>query len=101
MQTKKSEGTAGTSETEKKKLTRGEVLQLLRVCWSQLMENGGNKRIEKKEGFLYYSMKLAGTEFTFPKATCRQSASDTKTRKKKTSKTKKRTKTNKKAVKRK
>lgn len=61
MQTKKSEGTAGTSETENKKLTRGEVLQLLRVCWSQLMENGGNKRIEKKEGFLYYSMKLAET----------------------------------------
>lgn len=61
MQTKKSEGTAGTSETENKKLTRGEVLQLLRVCWSQLMENGGNKRIEKKEGFLYYLMKLAET----------------------------------------
>lgn len=61
MQTKKSERTAGTSAEENKKLTRGEVLQLLRVCWSQLMENGGNKRIEKKEGFLYYSMKLAET----------------------------------------
>lgn len=61
MQTKKSESPAGTSETENKKLTRGEVLQLLRVCWSRLMENGGKRSTDNIESFLHYSMKLAET----------------------------------------
>lgn len=59
MQTKKSEGTAGTSG--KKELTRGEVLQLLRVCWLRLMENGGKRSMDNIESFLHYSIKLAET----------------------------------------
>lgn len=59
MQTKKSEDTAGTSG--KKELTRGEVLQLLRVCWSRLMKNGGKRSTDNIESFLHYSMKLALT----------------------------------------
>ncbi len=59
MQTKKSESAAGTGEN--KELTRGEVLQLLRVCWSRLMENGGKRSIDDLESFLHYSMKLALT----------------------------------------
>lgn len=59
MQTKKSESAAGTGEN--KQLTRGEVLQLLRVCWSRLMENGGKRSIDDLESFLHYSMKLALT----------------------------------------
>lgn len=59
MQTKKSESAAGTGEN--KQLTRGEVLQLLRVCWLRLMENGGKRSIDDIESFLHYSMKLALT----------------------------------------
>lgn len=59
MQTKKSESAAGTGEN--KQLTRGEVLQLLRVCWSRLMENGGKRSTDNIESFLHYSMKLAET----------------------------------------
>ena len=59
MQTKKSESPAGTGDN--KRLTRGEVLQLLRVCWSRLMENGGKRSIDDLESFLHYSMKLALT----------------------------------------
>lgn len=59
MQTKKSESAAGTGEN--KQLTRGEVLQLLRVCWLRLMENGGKRSIDDLESFLHYSMKLALT----------------------------------------
>ena len=59
MQTKKSESAAGTGEN--KQLTRGEVLQLLRVCWSRLMENGGKRSTDNIESFLHYSMKLALT----------------------------------------
>lgn len=59
MQTKKSESAAGTGEN--KKLTRGEVLQLLRVCWLRLMENGGKRSADDIESFLHYSMKLALT----------------------------------------
>lgn len=59
MQTKKSESAAGTGEN--KQLTRGEVLQLLRVCWLRLMENGGKRSADDIESFLHYSMKLALT----------------------------------------
>lgn len=59
MQTKKSESPAGTGEN--KQLTRGEVLQLLRVCWLRLMENGGKRSADDIESFLHYSMKLALT----------------------------------------
>lgn len=59
MQTKKSESAAGTGEN--KRLTRGEVLQLLRVCWLRLMENGGKRSTDNIESFLHYSMKLALT----------------------------------------
>ena len=59
MQTKKSESAAGTGEN--KRLTRGEVLQLLRVCWLRLMENGGKRSADDIESFLHYSMKLALT----------------------------------------
>lgn len=59
MRTKKSESPAGTGEN--KRLTRGEVLQLLRVCWLRLMENGGKRSTDNIESFLHYSMKLALT----------------------------------------
>ena len=59
MRTKKSESPAGTGEN--KRLTRGEVLQLLRVCWLRLMENGGKRSADDIESFLHYSMKLALT----------------------------------------
>ena len=59
MQTKKSESAAGTGEN--KQLTRGEVLQLLRMCWLRLMENGGKRSADDIESFLHYSMKLALT----------------------------------------
>lgn len=59
MRTKKSESPAGTGEN--KRLTRGEVLQLLRVCWLRLMENGGKRSIDDLESFLHYSIKLAET----------------------------------------
>lgn len=59
MRTKKSESPAGTGEN--KRLTRGEVLQLLRVCWLRLMENGGKRSTDNIESFLHYSIKLALT----------------------------------------